>query len=147
MRLLCTLGFAIAALVNLAPVSGAFSAAQLERLYGLPFDDANLRILMHHRAWLFGIVGSLLAAAVFLPSLRRIATSAGLVSMLSFVAITLTVGEGAHNTEIGRVMVIDVVASVILAMAAWLDPERKRPQGSGAARQMHSPTGRSRSSS
>ncbi len=51
----------VAGIVNSIPATGALSAAQLERLYGLPFKaaDPNTLLLMQHRAVLFGIVGGL----------------------------------------------------------------------------------------
>ncbi len=119
MRILCTALIVVAAAVNLVPVSGVVSAARLEALYGIPFEDANLVILMRHRAVLFGIVGGLLAVAAFHPPLRPAAFVAGLVSMLSFVLIAWLVGDA--NPELRRVAGVDVVASAVLAAAALLD--------------------------
>jgi len=105
-------------LVNLLPVSGALSADRLEVLYGLPFDEPNLLILMRHRAVLFGIVGGILIASALHVPLRPIGFAVGLVSMLSFVAVALLIG--GYNAELRRVVVIDVVASVALVAAAVL---------------------------
>ena len=61
MEYLFPAGLVAAGIVNSIPVTGAFSAAQLERLYGMPFKaaDPNTLLLMQHRAVLFGIVGGL----------------------------------------------------------------------------------------
>ena len=61
MRALASALFALAGLINVIPVTGALSAARLEVLYGLRFEDPSLVILMRHRAVLLGIVGTLFA--------------------------------------------------------------------------------------
>jgi hypothetical protein len=117
--------FLIVSVVNLAPVIGAVSADHMERLYGLPFDDPNLVILMRHRAVLFGIVGALLVVSAFRPSLRPIGSAAGLVSMLSFAFFACLVGN--YNAELQRVVIIDLVASVLLVcamLAIWWERRR-----------------------
>ena len=81
MGALVTTLYLVAALINLAPVSGVFGAARLEALYGLPFADPNLLVLMRHRAVLFGIVGVLLAVAAFVPGISTIAAVARLLSL------------------------------------------------------------------
>lgn len=106
-------------LVNLLPVIGVLSADRLESLYGVVLEDANLLILMRHRALLFGIVGGLLVGSAFHPPLRRIGLVAGLTSMLSFVLIAGL--EGGCNSELRRVVVVDVVASFALLGSAVLD--------------------------
>ena len=77
---------------------------------------------MRHRAILFGIVCVLLAASAFRPSLRPIGVAAGLVSMLSFIAINYLVGD--FNEELRRAGLIDLVASALLigaGVATWRD--------------------------
>ena len=103
---------ALAALVNLAPLVGVVSARRLQALYGIPFADPNLVVLMRHRAVLFGIVGALLLVSVFHLPTRPAAVTAGLVSMVSFVGIVFLVGDA--NAEIRRVMMVDVIASLLL---------------------------------
>ncbi len=109
----------LAGVVNLLPVSGAISAARLEALYGVAFQEPNLLVLMRHRALLFGVVGALLIASVFQPALRTAGLAAGLVSMLSFIAIAWLGGD--VNAELRRVVVVDLVGSAALACAALLD--------------------------
>ena len=108
-----------AGLVNLVPVLGVLSSGRLHALYGVSTSDPNQEILLRHRAVLFAIVGALLVAAAFDPSWRRAAIAAGLVSMLSFVAIALLVGD--YNPLLRRVVIVDVVASAGLVLAAVLD--------------------------
>lgn len=101
--------------VNLVPITGVLSADRLHTLYGVTLTEPNLIVLMRHRAVLFGVIGGLLIAAAFRPTLRRVAFVAGLVSMLSFVAVGWSVG--GLNAELNRIVVIDVVASALLAAA------------------------------
>ena len=72
---------------------------------------------MRHRAVLFGAVGAALVVAAFHRPFRAFATAVGLVSMLSFVAIALLVGD--YNEQLRRVATVDVAASVAL-VGAWL---------------------------
>jgi hypothetical protein len=118
MRGLTTALFLIVALINLLPGIGVWSATRLESLYGVPLPEANLVILMRHRAVMLAIVGALLAYAALRPPLRPVAVAAGLLSMLSFVAIAFL---GEPNALLRRVAVVDVVASVLLVAAAVLD--------------------------
>jgi hypothetical protein len=119
MRAIVTGLFLLAALVNLLPVVGVLSTSRLEGLYGLVVQDPNLAILLRHRALLFAIVAGLLGLAAFHPPLRALAISAGLISMLSFVAIAGLVGE--YNPLLRRVVLVDVVASLALVAAGLLD--------------------------
>lgn len=119
MRLAATALYLVAAVVNLAPGIGVLSNARLATLYGVAVNDPNLAILMRHRAVLLAIVGGLLAFAALHPPLRPAATVAGLVSMLSFVVVLYAVG--GYNAQLGRVAVIDVVASIALVAAAGVD--------------------------
>jgi hypothetical protein len=110
--------FILVALINLTPGLGVLSATRMEALYGVPLAEANLAILMRHRAVMLAIVGALLAFAAFRPALRPVAVAAGLVSMLSFVAIAWL---GKPNALLQRVSTIDVIGSVLLVAAAVAD--------------------------
>ena len=127
MRTLATALLLLAALANLLPVLGVLSKARLESLYGVLLQDPNLAILMRHRAVLFAIVGGLLGVAAFHPPLRTFAIAAGLVSMLSFVAIAGLVGD--YNPQLRRVVLVDVIASLGLVAAALLDYFAASPRG------------------
>ncbi len=118
MNTLATALYVIVGVVNLLPVSGVLSTNRLQSLYGVSLADPNLIILMRHRAVLFGVIGALLVAAAFHTPLRPIAFGAGLVSMLSFVLVAYLVGE--VNTELRRVVVVDLVASLLLVGAGLI---------------------------
>lgn len=110
--------FFLVALVNLLPVSGVLGAVRLEALYGMPFEDAGLVLLMRQRAVLSGLVGGLLLIAAMRPTLRRTAATIGLGGVLSFVALALP--PGAYGPALQRVLWVDVVASLLLIAALWV---------------------------
>jgi hypothetical protein len=68
---------------------------------------------------LFGLLGVLLIAAAFRPDLRAVALIAGLVSTVSFLAIAW--GVGGYNAQVARVVAADLLAVVLLLVAAGLE--------------------------
>ena len=115
----------VVAIIHLLPLSGVVGPERLTRLYGLPFTEPNLIILMRHRAVLFGLLGVLLLAAAVRPGLQPLAMAAAWVSVVSFVWIAWAVG-GA-NAEVGRVVLADLVAvaCLVVATVSWaLTPAR-----------------------
>lgn len=116
MELLIRIGLVGVGVIHLLPIMGVTGAAALQRLYGLPISDPNLLILLQHRAVLFAIVGLLQFAAVLRVEWRPLALMVGAVSVVSFLAIALLVG--GYNAAIARVVWADVLALVLLAVAA-----------------------------
>lgn len=109
----------LAGIIHLLPLPGVLGAGRLTRLYGVAADDPNLGILLQHRAVLFGLLGALLVAAAFRPELRVIALIAGLLSTVSFLVIAW--GVGGYNAQIARVVAADIVAVVLLLVAAGIE--------------------------
>jgi hypothetical protein len=70
-------------------------------------------VLLQHRALLFGMLALLMFAAIAVPSLRLSVLTVGLLSAASFVVVALWVGN--YNPAIARVVLADVVATVLLA--------------------------------
>lgn len=116
MRYLVPAGLLIAAVIHLLPLAGVLGGTRLERLYGLTIRDPNLDILLRHRAVLFGLLGVLLLMSAFMPALRTLALSAGIISAVSFLVIVAQTGP--HNAAIARVVRADGVAVVALLIAA-----------------------------
>jgi hypothetical protein len=116
MELLIRIGLVGVGVIHLLPIMGVTGAAALARLYGLTISDPNLLILLQHRAVLFAIVGLLQFAAVFRVEWRPLALAVGAVSVVSFLAVALLVGD--YNAEIARVVWADVLALLLLAVAA-----------------------------
>jgi uncharacterized membrane protein len=109
----------LAGVIHLLPLPGVMGAGQITRLYGVATDDPNAVILLQHRALLFGLLGVLLIAAAFRPELRAVALVAGLVSTVSFLVIAW--GVGGYNAQVARVVVADVLAVVLLLLAAGIE--------------------------
>jgi len=127
---LCTVALLVAGLIHLLPVPGVMGAAALGRLYGVEVIDPNMAILLRHRALLFGVLGVLMLSAIALHGLRLTALAIGLFSATSFIVVALWVG--GYNTAIGRVVLADGVAVILLAagLAAEL---RAVPRKAGLA--------------
>lgn len=112
MRYVVMISLCVAAVVHLLPLIGVLGGERLQSLYGVAIEGPDLQILMRHRAVLFGLLGTYLLAAAFIPVLQPTALGAGLVSVLSFLALAWTT-EG-YNASIARVVAVDVVALVAL---------------------------------
>lgn len=112
MKILTTAILLVVGVINFLPILGITSSASLERLYGITIAGPDAEILLRHRAVLFGLLGALLIASAFRPKLQTIAVIAGLVSMLSFILIAISVGD--YGDPIRNVVVIDVVALIAL---------------------------------
>ena len=112
MRYVVMISLCVAAVVHLLPLIGVLGTDRLQSLYGVAIEGPDLQILMRHRAVLFGLLGTYLLAAAFIPVLQPTALGAGLVSVLSFLALAWTT-EG-YNASIARVVAVDVVALVAL---------------------------------
>lgn len=102
--------------IHALPVLGVLGAGQLSRLYGLPVNDANLELLLRHRALLFGLLAAFLGYAAFQPELHRLALIAGVASVSSFLVLAVLVGP--YNQAIATVVRVDWVALALLVVAA-----------------------------
>ena len=108
----------VAGTIHLLPVVGVLGGERLNALYGLALDEPNLQILMRHRAVLFGLLGALLVAAAFVPTLRSAAMLAGLVSVLAFLLLAWS--APLYNEALRRVVVADWIALACLIPASLL---------------------------
>lgn len=125
MRHLPALALLAVGIIHLLPLSGVLGADRLAVLYGLPFDEPNLAILMRHRAVLFGLLGGMLVVAVFRAAWRPAAWLAGFVSVASFLLLAWT--TGGYGPHVARVVTADIVALICLAAAApQIFAERER---------------------
>lgn len=116
MRNLISAMLLIAGIIHLMPLSGVLGSERLAALYGLTFDEPNLQILMRHRAVLFGLLGAFLVFAAFKPDYQAVALLGGLVSVLTFVYFTWSVGN--YNPQVGRVFSADLIALACLLIGA-----------------------------
>ena len=106
----------VVAVIHLLPLSGALGGERLTVLYGLPFDDLNLAILMRHRAVSIGLLGGFLAYAAFKPAVQPIAFAAAFISVLSFLWLGFTTGN--YNAQVARVLTADIISLVCLVIGA-----------------------------
>ena len=113
-----TVLFVVVGIIHLMPLMGVLGGARLSALYGLPLEAPDIAILMRHRAVLFGLLGLFFIYAAFYPAYQPLAFVGGFVSVLSFIALALSVG--GYNAEIARVVIADIVALVALVVAAVL---------------------------
>lgn len=116
MRYVVSAMLVVAGVIHLLPLSGVLGSERLASLYGLPFNEPNLAILMRHRAVLFGLIGSFLLFAAFQPALQSIAIVGGIISVVSFLYLAWAVGS--YNPKIGRVFLVDVIVLICLVIGA-----------------------------
>lgn len=114
MRYFISASLLLTAVIHLLPLVGVVGATPLSELYGIAVSEPNIEILMRHRAVLFGLLGAFLTFAAFNPSLQRAGFIAGIVSVVSFLLLAISVGQ--YNWQLSRVVVADVVA--LLALVA-----------------------------
>jgi hypothetical protein len=111
--------FVLAGIIHLLPLPGLLGPDHLRRLYGIAVDDANMGILLQHRAVLFGLLGGLLIAAAFRPELRVAALVMGIGSTVSFLVIAWS--AGGYNPQLARVVYADIAAVLLLVVAAAIE--------------------------
>lgn len=123
MKYLTSAALIVAGVIHLLPLVGVLGSDRLTALYGLPFEEPNLAILMRHRAVLLGLFGALFLVAAFVRTLQPAAFVAGLITVVSF--LLLAGQSGSYNEQIGRVFVADIVALVcfLVGGAAYLYTE------------------------
>jgi hypothetical protein len=125
-RFITSGGLFLAGVIHLLPLPGVLGGSQLSQLYGLPFDDPGLALLMRHRAVLLGLVGLLLVVAAFRRPLRTLAFVAGFVSVVLFLLIAAPPGVSL-TPVIQRVVLADWVAlfCLVAGVAASADERRR----------------------
>ena len=124
--ILIPLAYLIAAFINLAPIVGVISTERINSLYGIAVVDSDLSLLMRHRAILFGIVGTMLLIAVVRRDMRVVAGTAGLVSMISYLALIVVIAP--ENSNLIRIGWIDAFATVPLIPAFIVELTQSRRQ-------------------
>jgi hypothetical protein len=116
MKYLVVVSLVFAGIIHLLPLSGVLGASRLASLYGVAVEDPNLAVLMRHRAVLFGLLGIFLIYAAFRPEMQSAGFVAGFVSVGAF--LWLGWSTGYLNAHLGRVVIVDVVAAVVLILGA-----------------------------
>lgn len=106
----------ITGLVHLLPFSFLFFTQQLQKNYGIDMSDANLQLLLRHRAVFFGLIGFGLIFSAIKKSYYGWASTIGLISMVSFIVLFYEIG--GINHQLRSVMLIDVFVSIALFLTA-----------------------------
>lgn len=122
---LITLLLLIVAIIHLLPLSGLLGREHLAALYGILVDNPNLDILLRHRAIMFGLMGAFFATAAFKPYWQPMAFIGASISVVSFLALALTVGD--YNAALRQVVLADIIAAACLLIAitlSLLQPKR-----------------------
>ena len=109
----------ISGLINLLPALLAFLPGKISKSYGIDIPNANYELLLRHRAILFGIIGGLMIFSAITRKLYETATTAGLISMLSFIILYFLIGKDI-NSELKKVMIVDTIATAILCIGLIL---------------------------
>lgn len=109
----------LAGIINAIPFLIAFMPGKIMGSYGIAVSDANLELLLRHRAVLFGIVGVLMIFSAVSKKYFDLAFIIGMVSMVSFVILFKMI-PGEINIELTKVMKIDLGAIVILLVGYGL---------------------------
>jgi len=115
MRHISTIILLIVGLVNFYPLVGVVSNQAISDLYGISVDTAALEILLRHRVILFGLLGTFIIVSAFRPSLQLPACIGGIVSMVAFVLVAISVG--GYDSRIQTIVNIDIAASLLLLLA------------------------------
>jgi|LakMenEpi03Aug12_release.lakeMendotaPanAssembly.Ray.scaffolds.fasta_scaffold02762_26 hypothetical protein len=108
----------ITGLVHILPFSFLFFTEQLQKSYGVDISDANLQLLLRHRAIFFGLIGVGMILSAIKKSFYGWASAIGLISMLSFVWLFYQIG--GINQQLRSVMLIDVFISAALFLTAMV---------------------------
>jgi hypothetical protein len=118
MELFFRLSLFISGIINLLPSILAFLPNKFSQSYGIEFEDVNLELLLRHRAFLFFIIGGLMIHSSVMKINYEISTISGLFSMISFIVLYFLIDKPI-NPKLKKVMVIDSIASAILALSSF----------------------------
>ena len=106
----------LAALIHAVPAGALFQPQLLTDLYGLAPTDADLMLLMRHRAAMFALLALTLVAAVWRHDWRALTITWTLLSDLIFLA--LAASNWPLSPTLQRVAWADVISVALLIAAA-----------------------------
>lgn len=107
--------------IHLLPGVGLVAPSRLAALYGIAGLDADLLVLLRHRALLLALLGVVLLVAVVRRSWQRPALAAAVLSTVVFVLLAFAYPV---SPEIHRVAMIDLVMLPFLLVGLLLTVRR-----------------------
>lgn len=109
---------------HLIPAAAVVSRERVEGTYGIVLTDADadLELLLRHRATFFAMLGTGLVGGAFVPRYRRLAILSGIVSLGSFIALAESI-DGA-NPRLEQVKRVDIALVAALVAAGALTAGR-----------------------
>jgi hypothetical protein len=109
---------AVAGVVQCIPIAGLLGANALQKLYDIEVRDDATLLLLRHRAVLLALVGVVIGAGIFRPSIRGLAIGVGLTSKISF--LLLHHGQLPAQGALARVAKVDAITFLLLLLAGVL---------------------------
>ncbi|MFC4605586.1 hypothetical protein [Rhodococcus kronopolitis] len=110
----------VVGVVHVLPGVVALSPRRAPAVYGITLDDPDLVLLLRHRAIVLALIGVGLIIGAFTPPVRPVVVGAALISLVSFIGLTVRARPGGVNAETRRVAWIDVGAVGLLVIASCL---------------------------
>jgi hypothetical protein len=114
----------VGGVIHLLPGVGLLAPARLAALYGIAGLDADLLVLLRHRALLLALLGVVLLVAAVRRSWQRPALAAAVLSTVVFVLLAFAYPV---SPEIHRVAMIDLVMLPLLLVGLLLTVRRAAP--------------------
>ena len=115
MELIFRISLFIAGVINILPSILAFLPNKISKSYGVELSNGNYELLLRHRAALFGIIGGFMLFSAISKKYYEGSTIIGPISIFSFIVLYFLIDKEI-NSELKKVMQIDVVATIILVM-------------------------------
>lgn len=113
MELIFRICLFVAGVINFIPSFLAFAPNKISESYGIEIPNSSYELLLRHRAVLFGIVGGLMIYSAISKKNYNLATTIGLISMISFVILYKLIG-GEINPELNKILKMDFIGIGIL---------------------------------
>lgn len=105
--------------LNVLPGVALVAPGRLTDLYGLVGLDANLLVLLRHRAWLLALVGIFMLVAVVVRTWQLPALVAGLASNAVYLLLAFTAPVSAEIQRIGWIDLLGLPLLVAGLACAW----------------------------
>ena len=109
------IAWGLLALLHAVPAVGLFRPSLLTRLYGVARRDPTF-LLLHHRAALFGIIVLVCVWAATQGDVRRLATVAVGLSVISFLLLYRAAGA---PPALRGIAIADLMALPIVGYVGW----------------------------